>query len=338
MKLSHKQIKKAIQISLKANTVPFLQSSPAMGKSSLVAEIAKENNLKLIDLRLAQLQPYDLAGLPSVQGDKATYLPMDIFPLESDSIPEGYEGWLLFLDEFNSADKYTLAACYKLILDRAVGNHALHKKVRIVCAGNLTSDKAIAFELPTAIKSRVTHLELELNSNEWLEWLNTQEEWDKEVKEFLNRNPSMIVTFNPDSKERTFASPRTWEMVSKQMKAGLFDEEDLNQVYVLEGIVGKKPAVEFYSYFKNKDDLVSFKDILKSPNKAKIPSTPALMKETVEMLLDNSTEENLDTVYKYVKRFKEQDLIKYYLKEITIRLPLLITSPNFKSITEDAFK
>lgn len=35
---------------------------------------------------------------------------MNLFPLKGSKIPEGYEGWLIFLDEFMSADKFTQAA------------------------------------------------------------------------------------------------------------------------------------------------------------------------------------------------------------------------------------
>jgi MoxR-like ATPase len=88
---------------LKAKLVPFLQSSPGIGKSSLAKQLAEENDLELIDVRLSQLDPTDLSGLPFRKGDKAEYLPMNTFPLEGESVPEGKEGFLLLLDEFNSA-------------------------------------------------------------------------------------------------------------------------------------------------------------------------------------------------------------------------------------------
>ena len=60
MELSPSQTKKALIKCFKARLVPFLQSSPGMGKSSLVKEIAKEWNLELVDLRLSTMEPTDL--------------------------------------------------------------------------------------------------------------------------------------------------------------------------------------------------------------------------------------------------------------------------------------
>lgn len=38
------------------------------------------------------------------------FMPFNIFPLENTPLPKGKNGWLLFLDEFNSAPKDVQAA------------------------------------------------------------------------------------------------------------------------------------------------------------------------------------------------------------------------------------
>lgn len=43
-----------------AGHVPYLRSSPGIGKSSIAKQIAKEHNLFFIDLRLAGCDPTDL--------------------------------------------------------------------------------------------------------------------------------------------------------------------------------------------------------------------------------------------------------------------------------------
>lgn len=87
-----------VKLALNAGLVPFIQGSPGLGKSAIVKQIAKFAKLKVIDLRLAQCDITDLNGFPKLDGDKARYLPMETFPIESDPIPKGYNGWLLFLN------------------------------------------------------------------------------------------------------------------------------------------------------------------------------------------------------------------------------------------------
>ena len=88
---------------IRAQLVPMLQGSPGTGKSSIIHQIAKNFRLFVIDLRLAQCDPTDLLGMPMFSNNRSGYAPMETFPIEGDAIPEGYDGFLLFLDEMNSA-------------------------------------------------------------------------------------------------------------------------------------------------------------------------------------------------------------------------------------------
>ena len=87
------------QDALASGLVPFLHSAPGCGKSSIIKAIAKENNLKLIDLRLSTIDSVDLSGMPMIdkQG-QVDWKPFNVFPLTNTPIPEGYAGWLLFLN------------------------------------------------------------------------------------------------------------------------------------------------------------------------------------------------------------------------------------------------
>ena len=140
----------AINLALKANLPIFLQGSPGVGKSSIIKRVADENMLEVIDLRLSQCDITDLNGLPKFENGKAAFQPFDLFPLRDTPIPAGKQGWLLFLDELNAAQKPVQVAAYKLILDRMVGNHHLHNNLRIVCAGNLATDNAVVEDLSSA--------------------------------------------------------------------------------------------------------------------------------------------------------------------------------------------
>lgn len=115
------QARSIIIKSIKARLTPMLHGSPAIGKSSIVHGVAKEFNLKVIDLRLSQCDPTDLLGFPSIKDGKASYVPMETFPVEGDSLPfhtnedgskkeSHYDGWLLFLDELPIAPPAVQAA------------------------------------------------------------------------------------------------------------------------------------------------------------------------------------------------------------------------------------
>lgn len=108
--LSQEGCKKAIEIALKANTPIILTGSVGIGKSEIIKQIAEDYQLEVIDIRLSQVSQYDLLGLPKEINGRMEYVPMDTIPLSTDPIPQGKQGFILFLDEINSADKYTQGA------------------------------------------------------------------------------------------------------------------------------------------------------------------------------------------------------------------------------------
>ena len=139
---SPRQARSFIVQILEAGLVPYVESSPGCGKSTIMASIAKDFGLKMIDHRLSTSEPTDLSGLPHFTKDgEAAFAPFaELFPLEHTPLVAGTNGWMLFLDEFPAARKETQAAAYKLILDHMVGQHYLHERCVITAAGNRRND------------------------------------------------------------------------------------------------------------------------------------------------------------------------------------------------------
>ena len=230
-----KNLVKSVEVTVKSGVVPFIQGSPGIGKSDIVKQVANKYKLKLIDIRLSQCDPTDLCGLPKLNGNKAEFLPFDTFPVEGDEIPKGYKGWLIFLDEINSASKAVQAAAYKLVLDKMVGNHHLHKNVLIACAGNKETDGAITNQISTALRSRFVTLKVEPDYESWLDWANDND-IDWRIISFINyQKMNGLYDFDPERTDVAYACPRSWEMVSKLLK----NIDNLNDYgELLEGTVG----------------------------------------------------------------------------------------------------
>jgi hypothetical protein len=291
---------------LNAGLTPILLGQPGIGKSDLMRRIAKEFNYKLIDMRLAQCEPTDLLGFPSVQGDKARYTPMETFPLETDAIPEGYKGWLLFLDELPNANVHVQLAAYKLILDREVGNHKLHDKCAIVSAGNREQDGCFVQEMPSALKSRMVHLDLEMNVNEWLDYA-IKSGMDYRVTSFIGFNKAKLHSEYLDSEESSYACPRTWDFVSRIIKP----EADLTNAVmrnILNGTISSAVTSEFLAYVKYFDKLPTYAQVVKEPVKTKIADQYdlGLIWATIAMLTTNCKMEDIKNVMTYVERLPDE--------------------------------
>lgn len=312
---------------IKAKLVPMLVGSPGCGKSQIVYKIAEEYNLKVIDLRLSQCDPTDLAGFPTILGGKADYVPMQHFPIEGDPIPKGYSGWLLFLDEATSAPPAIQAAAYKLILDRMVGSHHLHKNVAIVCAGNLDTDNAIVQPMSTALQSRLVHLEMVVDVKEWLDWAR-EHGIDHRITSYMGYKGNNLFTFSPDHTDKTYACPRTWEFANRILKQIASDDPILTPL--LSGTLSEGVAREFIGFTKIFESLPKMIEVIESPESIRVPHEPSILYAMTGAISHHATKDNIGQLMKYVLRLPAEFQV-VTLKEIVRRDRTMMLHPSLQS-------
>ncbi|TIN00999.1 MAG: ATP-binding protein [Mesorhizobium sp.] len=353
-----------------AGLVPFIQSSPAMGKSAIVAQIAREYNLKLIDHRLSTSAPEDLSGLPHFKNGVASFVPFDTFPVEGTELPlwpgeterkfdaEGncincYAGWLLFLDEFNSATKMVQAAAYKLVLDEMVGQTPLHANVRIVCAGNLATDRAIVNPISTAMQSRLIHITMQMlpgaaGVKEFLQDVALPQKWDMRIVAYLSYRPGALHDFRPDHNEKTFCAPRTWEFMHKLIRGKTFNfvkKMDENghpiEVYEMEakaalfaGAITSGEAVNFITFTKVFHSLPKVKDIVDDPTGTTVPTDGATRFATITHLVEHVDDKNFDPIAEYINRFTAEFRVLFF-RALMIQKPELKKHQAFRKAMVD---
>lgn len=281
--------------------VPMLTGSPGIGKSGIAKQIAATYNLKLIDIRLSEYEPTDLTGFPQTKGKKAGYLPMETFPIKGDEIPAGYDGWLLFLDEFNSSavDQGVQSAAYKLTLDRMVGNHELHEKLAMMCAGNLMTNGPLVAEMSPAQVSRLIHFELIVDYLSWLIWA-AENKIDHRITDYIKFKPCAVYTYKPNFTEKTYACPRTWEFLNRFMDD--LDIYDLDTLPLVAGTISDGVALEFIAFIKIYDQLPKIAEIKLSPNTILIPEQPSILYAMTGSLAHNINKDNIEQLMKYINR------------------------------------
>ena len=295
-------IKKAIERCFASGLVPFIKGSPGIGKSAIIRQIAKEAKLLVIDLRLGQCDPTDLLGFPNIEGGRSVYHPPKDIPIVGDKIPEGYNGWLLFLDEMNTAPKAVQAAAYKL-LDGMVGQTKLHPQVYIAAAGNLDTDGAITTTMSSATMSRIVHMVLEPHFPEWEEWAIASG-IDYRVLGYLNFKKEMFHKFNPQNLRETFPCPRTWDFSSKYIK-GLPTDSGKDQP-VLAGIIGSGAAQEFLAFCDVFGEVHSLEEIIANPENITVPTRADIRFAYAGLIASSINVDNADQLMKFVNRLPSE--------------------------------
>lgn len=324
--------RKFIIRALQAGNVPFLTSSPGMGKSAMIHSIADEFGMLVIDHRMAGSAPEDMNGLPHFnKAGNAEFAAFEgIFPLEGTPIPEGYNGWLLLLDEFPSAKKEVMAAAYKLVLDKMVGQKKLHPNVMIVLAGNKSTDRAIVNPIGTALQSRVVHIEMEINFDVFVEDVMIPQKWDERLVAFLHANTSYLHDFDPAHKNKTYCCPRSWDFVNKDLKnqpMGALPDED--SIYY-SGHVTPGKATEFVQFTQVYNQLVTIEQVVRDPKGTRLPGDSNLCWATVTYLSNKTTKDNFPEVVEYIERFNTMTHRILYYRSVQRACPDVVDTPEWR--------
>jgi hypothetical protein len=249
---AHKTLTKVIAGGIKRSVMMW--GAPGIGKSSVVQKVADENQMEVIDVRLSQLAPTDLRGLPYVQDGIARFAPPNFLPQSGSGI--------LFLDEINLAPPAIMNVAMQLVLDRRVGDYVVPDNWFIVAAGNRSEDRAAVSQMPAPLTNRFLHFTVEVDLNSWKEYALANGVRE-EIISFLNFRPNLLHAFNKNA--IAWPSPRTWDYASDLLNVGL----------PVDPAVGEGAAGEFKSFVKIYSKLPEVEKVLAGDMSIKMPKDPS---------------------------------------------------------------
>lgn len=313
------QIVSALRTLLAIRQPVFLWGAPGVGKSQVVAQVAASQGFALRDIRAVLLDPVDLRGLPRVQEGRAVWCPPAFLPSAGDP-----DRGILFLDELNAAPPLVQAACYQLILDRAIGEYRLPDGWVIVAAGNREKDRAVAYRMPSALANRMVHLDFETSLDDWLHWAQGAG-IRPEVCAFLRFRPKLLHDFDPQTTDKAFASPRSWEFVSRVLDAG---PDRAVEYELYQGTVGAGAAAEFMGFLAVWRDLPSVDVILEQPETALVPENPAALYATCEALSLRAHADTMDALAVYAARLPAEFGV-LLMRDAVCQNPDVVHTPGF---------
>lgn len=315
----HDVISKSVDDPLQFPPV-LMTGQPGIGKSAIPRQLAEEKGIGFVDMRLAQRDPTDLRGIPAVvdiacpdcrpkkgiiptcpscngtgKVSVARWLPPPELPTSGRGI--------LMLDEITSCPPLTQASAYQLTLDRKIGEYNLPEGYYIVAAGNRLEDRAVVYRMSTALANRFWHIDFEVSLDNWTEWA-LKHQINANIVGFLQWRPDLLAPeFDPNSSEKAFPTPRTWEFASKNLhltkKYGLL-------AAILEGTIGKGATGEFMAFIKLQTELPDLAKILSGENDF-VPKKTDLRYALISALVTKaSTPKQINRLIEYSELFPEE--------------------------------
>jgi len=226
------------------HTPVMIWGPPGVGKSDIVRTLARDAGVELIDLRLSQMEPTDLRGIPFRDGARVQWCVPAVLP---DVALHGVRG-ILFLDEINAAAPTVTAAAYQLILDRRLGEYRIPPGWAIFAAGNRQGDRGVTYAMPAPLANRFTHYELEADIDDWVAWAH-RHGIDSRIVAFLRFRPDLLFDFDPARNPVAFASPRTWEFAHRALEK--FADRSALRLEALQACVGRAAGAELNAWIEH---------------------------------------------------------------------------------------
>lgn len=323
----------------------MLWGAPGVGKSDIIKQIANELSTHLkrkpnvVDVRLLLFNPVDLRGIPSADKNKenCVWLRPQIFQMsDSDDVLN-----FLVLDEITAAPQSVQAAAYQIVLDRKIGEHKLPDNCIIIAAGNRITDKSVSYSMPKALCNRMTHINIEPNTEAWKSWA-LDKGIDSRIIGFINwKGQSVLFDFDPSTQEQAYPTPRSWEMVDKYLKLGV-----KNVTPLIEGTIGVSTTNEFVAFCNTYSELPDITDILNGkykdyPSQGRPDVYYALTSAIVDRVRNSTLEkEQVANLVAYLQGMQEEFVV-LLLRDVVVDnnfCKQLVMCTEFVKLTEKYVK
>ena len=243
----------------------LLLGPPGIGKTSIAYEVLKRMREKHPDAKIEVLDltsraPEDVGGLPKRE-DVVIYTPQR---WAAEMAKPGTKGIIVF-DDLPAASPATAVAVRQAVLDRRIHDCVFSDDVLILVTGNRRGDGAGANTLPSQFRNAVCILEVEPSFDEWTNWF-INSGGDVTIPSFLKWKPNLFSTLPKDADAKgSFATPRTWAMLSRILKAA---KASGNLSQVTSGFVGEGPGLEYIAFAEVMANLPQPEDVFADPEKA----------------------------------------------------------------------
>jgi len=290
------------------HTPVMLWGPPGVGKSQFIAQVAAKHQVPLIDIRLSQMEPTDLRGIPFRVNDMVEWAIPAMLPDAERHGPTG----ILFLDEITSAAPTVSTAAYQLILDRRLGDYFIPDGWAIFAAGNRQGDRGVTYSMPAPLANRFTHYEVEANLDDWVMWAHAYG-IDERVIGFLRFRPDLLFNFDSAHNPIAFPSPRSWEFADRALKK--FTSMPTLLGDGLQACVGPAAGIELKAFIDSMDQLPDIDGIIQG-SESQVPQgidlqygvAAALVRRAIMAKDGADSTRVLGNILRYARRFPQREM------------------------------
>lgn len=245
-----------------------------------------------------------------------------------------YDVPVLVLEEFDKANPEVKKAAAPVILYRGVGGWYLKPGAACIILTNHSDDgrqgstKEFDFVINRKMLFNATQ-----TVGAWMDWADRSGVHPL-FKAFAEAHPGVVFGSELPEKQGPFMTPRSFTMLQDVAKNGLItpDGAITNMDAFMEeaaGCVGAPGARDIVTFFKFKDDVPDWDEIVKSPARAKVPDNAGAQLMVAHIAAFNVDEKTIEPAVTYIRRIR---------KEFHVTFAKAATKRNFRLVNSKPFE
>lgn len=305
-------------IALGANATVHLMGEPGVGKTAMYKNIVARTGFKGIYIDAPNVELGEL-GIPIPDHTTKT---TRMYPNEQWGFHLD-EPLVIFIDEFTKGHQAVQNMLHPMLNEpRMIMGIPLHPQTIVVTAGNYTGD-GVGDNMRAHSRNRLTimvvkkphsgmNIDGSIDPMSWGEWA-VRNDIAPEVLAWVKETPHCLASyldgaqagnkyiFNPKEAQKSFVSPRSLARASNILKARGGISVDTT-ICALEGTIGAPAARDLMAYVEVADSLPTWEEIVKSPNTAQVPSSPAALCLLAFSAVQRVDRETIGKFFEYLKR------------------------------------
>ena len=272
------QVKPILSTARLADDSVLLEGLHGIGKSEIVKQYCIENGYHYTALFLSHQEVGDLIGIPvteMINGENVTLWSKPVWLQRMTEVASKGKHCVLLLDELNRAQTDVLNSALQLVLERQIHEHSLPTvdgiKTQVIACINPTSEGDYQVqEIDPALLDRFLKLEVEVDTEGWLNWAR-ENNVNKIVRDFILNNPTKLH-FIPEDQNDIGPTPRSWAKLGafidnfnkfNKLDKELDKEHESILFNIIRGKVGSSIGAQFYTFYNEYNYNINTEDIEK---------------------------------------------------------------------------
>ena len=319
----------------------YLRSAPGIGKTSIIEDAIPElskmfnRNLGMVPLNGGDMNVADTVGylMPRDRDGLFTSefsLPFWWFTREGKPLTD-YDGGFIFFDEIDKAPLDVKKIAGALMWNGRCGPHYLPPGWQVWAAGNRLEDRSGSTKELDHLINRRYEINVTPHLQSWKDWAFTHDVHPTFIA-YAEKHSGLIFNAEVPEKQQPWPTPRSFVKLAhdlasfaKRRGSNKIPDDSLVQEFAA-GIVGHGLVASLFSYITLGNELPSFDDIIKSPEKTRVPSRADAQMIVVYELAARVEEDMMDPVVTYVERFPKEFSVSF-AKAACRRDPDLLNTP-----------